>query len=213
MDNSNRPDIRAFIGVTGSGKGVSVRDMLRKEKPKRLIIWDAQREYGEFAKTTARLSEIACGSSAKNFAFAYQPQGGISTYADQFNLFCRIAYSVGNCFMMVEELADVTSASFAPEAWGVITRKGRHRGLIVAAASQRPARVDKDFLGQCTYIRCFELRYEPDIKAMASVMKLPTTEIEQLTTSEDEKAVTINYYERNFRVRKTTKGVIKLPKK
>lgn len=214
MDNSNRPDIRAFIGVTGSGKGVSVREMLRKEKPSRLLIWDSQREYAEFAKPVTRLSELAVGVHAsKPFKLAYLPQGGISTYPDQFALFCRIAYATGNAFMHVEELADVTQPSFAPESWSVITRKGRHRALVVSAASQRPAQVDKDFLGQCTYIRCFELRYTPDIKAMAQVMKITADEVSNLATHENDTSVEINYVEKDFRVRKTTFGQIKLKKK
>lgn len=210
MNNSNDPDIRAYIGATGSGKGVSIREALRRDRPKRLIIWDTLSEYSEFAKPVASLSQAIAAMSAKTFAVAFAPGGDMAAMPDKFALLCRAAFAAGDCTLLVEELADVTSPSHAPDAWRKITTQGRHRGLTVIAATQRPAHVDKHFLGGCTYLRCFTLRYEQDRKAMAGAMDVSVSEINALRTLRTPAGTEINYIERDFRIEKTTKGTIKL---
>lgn len=214
MDNKNRPDIRAYIGATGSGKGVSIREHLRREKPKRIIIWDPLREYGEFARHEVNLSQaIARMGNPGAFAVAYCPGGDPGTYAAKFELLCRAAFAAGDCTFLVEELAEVTSPSYAPLAWKKCTTQGRHRGLRIIAASQRPAQVDKNFLGGCTYIRCFTLRYPADRQAMAGAMSVKQSEIDELNTIETEAHTKITYIERDFRWGNTTKDTITLRKK
>lgn len=210
-NNSNRPDIRAYIGTTGSGKGVSIRAHLKAEKPKRFIVWDPLGEYGEFVTvTTGKLADVARLAGGAAFRVAYCPGPDPTTYKDKFDMFCRIVFAAGNCTVLVEELSDVTKASYAPLMWRRCTKQGRHRGLRIIAASQRPADVDKNFFGGCTYIRCFTLRYDDDEKAMASVMKVPIAEIKALMTTESGNTTTINYIERDFREQKTTTAAIKL---
>lgn len=212
MDNSNRPDIRAYIGATGSGKGVSVREHLRKKKPRRLLVWDPLGEYGEFCSAkVSDLADVARHCKADRFAVSYWPGADPTKYAEKFALFCRIAFAAGNCTVLVEELADVTSPSHAPQPWRRLTTQGRHRGLSVIACSQRPAQVDKQFLGGCTYIRCFTLRYPADRSAMAACMDVPLADVAKLATVEGAREVVINFLERDFRTQKTTAGAIKLP--
>lgn len=214
MDNSNRPDIRAYIGATGSGKGVSIREHLAKEKPSRLLVWDPLGEYGQFVTaTTDKLATLITGMQRPAFRLAYWPGNDPAKFRDRFAAFCEAAFSAGNCTVLVEELADVTSPSWAPGWWRYCTTKGRHRGLKIIAASQRPAQVDKDFLGGCTYIRCFTLRYKPDRMAMANSMDVDLSEIAALTTVEAGNVTTINYLERDFRNGKTSKGAKKLTRK
>lgn len=209
-NNSNRPDIRAYIGTTGSGKGVSIREHLKTERPARLLVWDPLGEYGQFVTTTTpKLADLAKHASGAAFRVAYYPGADPNGYADKFALFCRIAFAAGNCTVLIEELSDVTKPSYAPLPWRRLTKQGRHRGLRLIAASQRPADVDKNFFGGCTYIRVFTLRYADDEKAMAAVMKVPVAEIAALMTTEAGNVTTINYIERDFRDQKTTKGTIK----
>ena len=49
MSVKNEPSIEAYIGATGSGKGVSIKKRLGALKPRRLLIWDPRNEYGDFA--------------------------------------------------------------------------------------------------------------------------------------------------------------------
>ena len=211
MDNSNKPSLRAYVGATGSGKGVSIREHLKKEKAARIIVWDPLGEYADFVKkTTSSLAEVAKSAKGESFAVAYYPGPNAETYKSKFAMFCRIAFAAGNLVMMVEELADVTSPSYAPPAWRQCTKKGRHAGLRIVAATQRPADLDKHFLGGCTYIRCFTLRFPADRKAMAGAMDVPIAQIAGLMTTEADGVTTINYVERDFREGKTTIGSKKI---
>ncbi len=213
-NNSNRPDIRAYIGATGSGKGVSVRAHLKAERPTRMLVWDPLGEYGDFVTATVGdLAKLGQAAQRATFRVAYWPGNDPKEYAERFAMFCRIAFAAGDLLMLVEELADVTSPSFAPQPWRRCTTQGRHRGLRIVAASQRPAQVDKQFLGGCTYIRCFTLRYPADRTAMAQCMDVPQPQVAALVTIEDERRTTINYIERDFREGKTTTGAIKLTRK
>lgn len=214
MNNSNRPDVRAYIGATGSGKGVSIREHLYESKPSRLIVWDPLGEYSEFVTiTTGNLADVSRLLAGKSFRVAYWPGNDPDKYRERFDLFCRMAFAAGNCTMLVEELADVTTPSYAPQPWRRCTTQGRHRGLRIIAASQRPAQVDKQFLGGCTYIRCFTLRYPADRTAMSSCMDVPASDVAKLMTVESGRTTTINFIERDFRTQKTNVGSMKKTRK
>lgn len=213
MDNTNEPSIRAYVGASGSGKGVSVRDHLKKTKPKRLLIWDPLGEYGQFCKTrTGDLEAVALACQQPAFTVALAPGPNAAKFADRFAMFCRIAWSAGNCATLVEELSDVTSPSYAPQPWARLVRQGRHRGLELIACTQRPAKIDKDFLGSATYIRCFTLRYPADRREMAAVMGASNAEIDGLHTTKSDKLTEIHFVERDFRAGPARKGCIRLPK-
>lgn len=208
MDNSNKPNLRLYCGATGSGKGVSIREYWQQLKPRRALIWDPLGEYGKFAThRTGKIGDVARIAQGPAFVVAYCPGPDTSTYKEKFELFCRIAFAAGNLVLFIEELADVTSPSYAPLAWRQCTKKGRHAGLQIIAATQRPADIDKHFLGGCTYIRCFTQRFPADAKAMAGAMKLPLADIDRLETIEEPGGATVlTWIEKDFRTGKTTPG-------
>jgi hypothetical protein len=212
LDNSNKPDLRLYCGATGSGKGVSIREHLTQAKPSRLIVWDPLGEYGAFASVrTEKMADVIAAAKGKTFRIAYGPGRDDRTYKAKFDLLCRVAFAAGNCTFFVEELADVTSPTWAPAAWRQVTKKGRHAGLHVIAATQRPADIDKHFLGGCTYIRCFTQRFPADAKAMAGAMKLPQADIDALETVETPGGATVlTWIEKDFRTGKTTPGTRKM---
>lgn len=179
----------------------------------RLIVWDPLSEYAEFANPARTLADCITAMGAGSFKVAFTPGGDVKGYAEKFALLCRAVFAAGNCTFLVEELADVTSASYAPLEWRRCTTQGRHRGLKIIAASQRPAQVDKQFLGGCTYIRCFTLRYPQDKAAMAGAMSVPRTSLDELQTIETDRGTEITYLEKDFRGGNTTKNTIKLQKK
>jgi len=214
MDNSNKPNLRLYCGATGSGKGVSVREYWAATKPKRALIWDPLGEYAAFGAVVHTLAEVARRASGKTFVVVYCPGPQVKTYEEKFSLFCRIAFAAGNLAMLVEELADLTTPTHAPLAWRQCTKKGRHAGLQIIAATQRPADIDKHFLGGCTYIRCFTQRFPADAKAMAGAMKLPVTDIDALETIETEGGATVlTWIEKDFRTGKTTRGSKRMRRK
>jgi len=211
MDNSNKPSLRLYCGATGSGKGVSLREYMRGLRPARLLVWDPLGEYGDLVTaTTSNLGDVARQAKGKAFKVAYYPGPDARTYDEKFAIICRIAFAAGRLVMLVEELADVTSPTHAPMAWRQCTKKGRHAGLQIVAATQRPADIDKHFLGGCTYIRCFTQRFPADRKAMAGAMSVPVADIEGLHTIEQGNVTVLNWIERDFRTGKTTRGSKKM---
>jgi len=196
----NEPSIEAYIGATGSGKGVSLKRRLKALKGGRLLIWDPRNEYGEFAPAVDSLRALvqafhqrAGPVKARYVANDHQP------LAEQFDFVCRLAFAAGNLVFLAEELTDVTKPSWAPPSWRKIITQGRHQGLVVLGAAQRPALIDKTFLGACTFIRCFTLRYDDDRRAMAKALDVTQDRVNALRTIKDERGTVIGYLERDFR--------------
>lgn len=217
MDNTNRPDLRAYIGSTGSGKGVSVREHLKATKPDRLVVWDPLHEYGGFGRTVTTIPELCQALKAPKFAVCFNPgPDDGKRHAKLFDLVCRAVFSAGRCTFLVEELSGVTSASWAPQAWRNITKRGRHQGLRVIGCSQRPADTDKHFFSGLTYCRVFQLRFRPDKVVMADLLDLSYSDVSALVTTEHETpthiVTTINCFERDWRAGSSGKKTIVLKK-
>lgn len=211
MDNSNKPSLRAYIGATGSGKGVSVREHLKREKSDRFVCWDPLREYGQYGKYVTNIPDLCKALSSPKFAVCFWPGAEVEGFPAKFDLFCRAVFSAGNCTVHIEELADVTTPSHAPPSWRRITKQGRHQGLKVIAATQRPADCDKAFLSGVTYIRAFMLRWPKDKKVIAECMDEPLQEVSSLTTVEKADGSThITYLEKDFRAGTRDKKTIVL---
>lgn len=213
MSTTNEPRIEAYIGASGSGKGVSINRRLAELKPRRLLIWDPRDEYGKHAPAYSSLAQlVGAVRHAKGGAVRarFVPAGDVKKLADPFAFVCQLAFKAGDVVFLAEELSDVTTASHAPAAWRQVITQGRHQALHVIGAAQRPAVIDKTFLGNCTYIRCFGLRYEADRKAMAAALDVPADDVKALKTVKTETGVTINYIERDFRADVLHKGQIKL---
>lgn len=217
MAVTNKPAIEAYVGASGSGKGVSIKAKLKTLRDRPLVIWDPRDEYGEFAKPVTMRGLVDACRSIRNGGQARVRfiHDGKSPMAAAFGTVCAAVFAAGHTVFLAEELSDVTTASLAPPEWKRIITQGRHQGLHVMGAAQRPALIDKTFLGNCTYIRCFTLRYAEDRKAMAKAMDVPDADITALETIDDEATgrVVINYLERDFRARVLQKGQIKLTRK
>ena len=209
MSVLSKPRIEAYIGATGSGKGVSINRRLAELNPPRLLIWDPRGEYGKHAKAvslTAAVRTIAAGGAFRLRVV----HDGRTPPADAFGLVCKLAFEAGDLVLLAEELSDVTTASHAPPPWRRCLTQGRHQSMHIIGAAQRPALIDKTFLGSCTYIRCFTLRYEADRKAMAAALDVPLADVSALETTEGAGSTTINYLERDFRAKVLQAGQIKL---
>ena len=211
MGVTAKPRIEAYIGASGSGKGVSIARRLAELKPPRLLIWDPRGEYAKHARAVSlRVAvQLVAASAGKPFALRVQHDGRTPP-AEAFGLVCKLAFAAGDLVLLAEELSDVTTASHAPAAWRQCITQGRHQRLHVIGAAQRPALIDKTFLGNCTYVRCFTLRYEADRKAMASALDVPVARVSELQTTEGAGSTEINYLERDFRTKLLQPGRITL---
>lgn len=175
--SANVPNVVAVIGATGSGKSYWLKNLLRSAPPRRLMIWDAMREYGAFgslAVTPQQLLAIA-QRAGKNgeLAAVYQPDKSTQEKIDkQFAFFCGMAIALGDCAVIVEELSQVTKPGFSPPRWRDVVTQGRHDKLTIIATSQRPALVDKTFFSNATMIRCGKLGATSDKRTMADALDI-----------------------------------------
>lgn len=201
-DQSNSAEVIAVIGATGSGKGVYIKRYALKKSDKRLVIWDYMREYSAFVDLiTDKLGVAIQAIKAGQFRIAFQPSFDDKIRAQQFDLFCKAAVHAGNLRLVIEELAFVTAPTHAPAGWKMATSVGRHKGLRIIGASQRPAQVDKAFWSNCTEIHCGFLNHEPDQKVMASALCVKIDDIKGLEP--------LQYIHRNVRTKENVMGRVK----
>jgi hypothetical protein len=202
--SSNEASIIAVIGATGSGKSLYIKTQLLKKSDRRLIVWDYMREYGPLVEqSTGNLADVVRALKGKTFRLAFQPSFDAATRAKQFDLICKAAYAAGHCVFLVEELAFVTKPSHAPAGWQMVSCTGRHKGMRIIGASQRPAQIDKDFFSNCTEIHTGFLNYENDKKVMAGVLGVQVSDIEALEP--------LQYIHKHVRTKKIVTGKLKPP--
>lgn len=209
MSVTNQPRIVAFIGASGSGKGVSINQELKELAPSRLVIWDPRNEYAKHAPAVSSVAALARALLAARggpVRVRFVPDGN-ANLQEAFQQVCRAVFAAGRLVFVAEELSDVTTASFAPPAWRRITTQGRHAGLYVIGAAQRPTLIDKTFLANCTRVRVFQLGYDDDMRTMSKEVRAPVEELAALVTEErtDGKGAVINGLEYERRTRTLTR--------
>lgn len=176
---ANAAKIIAVIGASGTGKSSYIKgDLLKKYQ--RLMIWSPLEKTDNYAKfcggkvINGKITELVAAVKSGAKAIVFVPTGKDSEVKKQFDLFCRIVWELEGATVLVEELSRVTMASWSPPAWKNLSTAGRHQGLTIIGTSQRPANIDKDFLGNCTEIRCYRVNYDADAKVMADSLGLQT---------------------------------------
>jgi hypothetical protein len=173
-----RTPLVAAIGARETGKTPWIKQQLAKARPARLLIWDPMDEYGECGTVfTDRARLVDFIGPRPTFAAVYRPGDQLALYEARFDWFCRVAWTLGNLTIVVDELADVTSPNRAPDVWKTITRKGKHEGIACFAASQRPGEIDKTFLGNCTFIHCGRLNDEAAVTTMKKILGVTSEQI------------------------------------
>lgn len=196
MAVTNKANINAVMGGSGSGKSTFIKREIARLKPKRLIVFDVMHEYGDLGQPVKLCGELAMLAKEKSFKLIFQPSS--RGMQQQFDFICRLAFEVGDLVFVVEELNRVTQATKAPPAWQDCTSRGRHQKLIIYGASQRPASVDKDFFSNATRIRTGRLNFEADIKTLANVLNVQAVDIFEL--------MPLQFIERDMTNGKVTRG-------
>lgn len=188
----------AILGASGSGKSTFIKREISKPAHRRLLIWDPMKEYGAHGQAVDTAAGLVEALKGKRFALVFQPSTLPAARIRQFDFLCRAALAAGNLTLVVEELRFVTTPSRAPLGWAQVCLTGRHAGLTVFGASQRPASIDKDFLGNCSKVRTGRLTYPEDVKAVSAAARIPAAEIDALKPLE--------WIEKDLNTGKTTRG-------
>ncbi len=189
IDTSLKANVTAIIGSTGSGKGSRMKWILSREKFDRLAIFDPEGEYSEFGQVVDTLAGLVTLLKKPKFRAIFVPSENDRAKKIQFDAFCQIVAGNdngigGSCAVVVDELAEVTTPSYAPPGWRKVCNKGRKRGLIVYGMSQYPAQVDKAFWGACTTIFTGRLITPAHAKAMSCQIGVAPDEIRALADLE-----------------------------
>jgi hypothetical protein len=186
MTRAQLADITAVIGGTGTGKTFWMRQELRRRAPHRLMVWDPEGDLADLGVSvpSGQLASLVQLTEGERWAIVYNPPFDRELAERAFNTWCRLAFKRAEQgrapLLLVDELSTVVRAGSAPAYWTACVSRGRKRGLSIMAASQRPARIDKDFWSQANRIRCSALGYEADQKAMAAALGRPLLDVQNL---------------------------------
>ncbi|MRR51291.1 MAG: hypothetical protein EG825_10310 [Rhodocyclaceae bacterium] len=182
--SANEATIIPIVGASGSGKSWRIKQRLAKDKPRRLVVWDWKSEYdgGQVvtcpAALAAAMRKAGKGGAAR---LIYRPvKSSDAEIERQFSAVCALVSAWGNCWFIVEELSNVTRASYAPIKWRNICTEGRHSALVVIATTQSPALCDKTFLTNATIVYCGSLGWPSHRKVMANCMDVKEAQITEL---------------------------------
>ncbi|RQW61027.1 helicase HerA domain-containing protein [Vibrio viridaestus] len=182
VDTTLRCEHKYVIGASGSGKSYHVKELIKALR--RVLIWDADDEYGEVPnviKVQTPSELMALIESEQDAIIRYVPNSLTPKLVEkQFDFVSLAAFVWGNCAYVAEEIADVTTPAKAVGGWGKVLRRGRKRGVTVFPVTQRPAEADKTVFTQVAKIRAGRLDGEGDIARVANNMRVPKEMLSQL---------------------------------
>lgn len=179
----SKPLIIAALGARGTGKSAWACRLPEYAKASRLAVWDFMQEPAHaHLQGTDKLGDFVRAMKARTFRLAFYPSRDDELRARQFDAWCAAMLAAGRVTAHVEELAFVTKALKAPPQWREMCLVGRHdrHRITIIGTSQRPAQVDKEFLGNADVIHCGRLVAKGDAQAAAEVLGVHRTEIMQL---------------------------------
>lgn len=190
--NQLQANFECIMGVTGCGKSTVLKKRLKVNKiaSTRTIVWSPKEQIDNYAALYAgsivtrsaaevlRITEKA-GPRGK-FHIVFVPTLDKRQDRAAFSTVCKIALRAKNLCLIAEELHSCTDAGNAPHGWSLVNFMGRGFGLYVYGLSQRPASLDKDFLGSLSWLHVGELPHPPDQKVAAEYLGVPKEDVAAL---------------------------------
>lgn len=171
-----------IVGAPGTGKSSQIRIQLAQLGARRMI-FDPMNEYGRDAGELVdlvRLQRRLVAAGAGPFSLVYRPgTDDPKLLKARFDVWCRLAFAAHHLVAVVDEAADVTSPYRyeIPPGWSQLMRQGRHRSILVVAATQRPADIDKRLWSFATRIRTGRLNFSADQRELAGVLNVEVVEV------------------------------------
>lgn len=204
--NQNAAKVIAIMGSTGTGKTSYLRQVLNKRKRKRTMIWSPKEDIdnyaalygGQVVTTAGQALELLKAAGKGPVHIVFKPHLVRSVDEAQFDAVCKMAMLARNMTFIVDELHTVTKPSWAPDGWRKLVMMGRGYGAEVFGLSQRPASIDKDFLGNCSCVHVRRMAIAIDAKAVAHSLCVPWQEVMALSGYQ--------WLERDMNTGKVTRG-------
>lgn len=180
-----------ILGTTGCGKTTELKKRLAKKKRSRTFIWSPKEPLDNYAalyagsvvvrKASEVLDLLAKAGKRGSFHIVFQPTLDQGRDMALFDVVCKMLLAAGNLTFVVDELHSVTQPGNAPHGWRKINFMGRGYGIEVFGLSQRPASVDKAFMGALSFIHVGRLPHPPDQKSCAEVLGVDRAEVAALS--------------------------------
>lgn len=208
IGNHNEAKIYAFVGSSGCGKTTRASKLLSRPKRRRTMFWSPKEAIDNYASyyagtvicTSATDVLEACKKAGARgeLHIVFKPNLQRNIDEKLFHAFCKIAMAAGNVTVLVDELHTVTKPNHACDGWRELVMMGRGYGVEIFGMSQRPASMDKDFLGNASIINVGRLSYPEDAKTVARSLGVKNEEVAALNG--------YMWIERNNITGKITKG-------
>ncbi len=189
--NQQEASIHAVLGSSGGGKTTHAKGRIQKRKRRRSMIWSPKEAKDNYAgwypgsivtSSTAEVLEIVKAAGKRGeFHVVFKPTLNRKQDEAQFDVFCRIALAAENLLFLGDELHTVTRGSWSPDGWAKLVMMGRASAVEIWGLSQRPASIDKNFLGNCSTVHTRRLSYPEDAKAVAKSLGVSPAEVSALT--------------------------------
>ena len=187
--NDQAARIYAFLGSSGCGKTTAMGKMLNKPRRKRTLVWSPKEAIDNYAakwpgsvvvrsSVDVLMALKAAGKGEVHIVFV--PPIERKSREKLFDMTCQIAIKARNLTFIAEELHTVTRANWAPDGWTELVSMGRGYGIEIFGCSQRPASMDKDFMGNCSLVRTGRLSYPEDGKTVAKSLGVPVDIVAKL---------------------------------
>lgn len=173
-----------LIVISGASRcGKSTYTARRVRASNRVVAYDPEAQWCEmpnFRKITTRKAFLDAIKTPGHMKIAYVPSGDLKA---EFDFVCACVMwagrYVGGLEFIAEELADVTTPSKAPGAWGILVRRGLKRNITIYAISQRWAEADKTAFGNASEYVVFASRGD-DVAYISKKTRIPIEEIDAL---------------------------------
>ena len=199
----------AAFGARGTGKTAWVKQEIQRQRTKRLLVWDYKHDPGliDLGTGFTSLSAMIEAARGKAFKLRYLVDHTKDIQA-QFELFCVLAWTLGDVWVFVDELPEVTKANRAPPAWKRLVNVGRqyqHGGRVkwvaILGAGQRPAECDKTFIANCDVLHFGRLGDVAEAQKWARSLGIKPQELAQLPD--------LHYIEKRAESLDLVRGVLK----
>lgn len=175
------------MGASGCGKSTWLRKRLGNKKRRRTFFWSPKEKKDDYAsfypgsvicRTAEEVRQLLKAAGPRGeFHIVFWPTLVRKVDELHFDVCCRMLLAVENVAVIVDELHTVTRATHASDGWSQLVMLGRASGVEIYGMSQRPAGVDKNFMGNASLTRTGRLNFPDDAASVAKSIGVKASDI------------------------------------
>ena len=120
--------------------------------------------------TTPLPARFPTDAQGGRVSLRFVPDPGASTYADDLDRACGLAFRHRRSMLWVDEVDELTSAGKTAPNFARILKQGRHRDITLLCCGPRPMNIDPLVVAQADYLYVFQLPNPADRRRVADVI-------------------------------------------